>query len=55
MKDFHEKTGQISDCLAPSVLKTVPMSREFTVIDLFKFGELVPQGRRPLFRIAWYL
>ena len=54
MGDFREKTGRISDCLLPRILNTVPVSREFTVIDLFKLEEFVPWNRRPLFRIAWY-
>lgn len=29
-------------CMVPSILKAVPVSREFTVIDLFKVRELVP-------------
>ena len=39
----QKKTGRFSDCGVPSIFKTVPVNREFTLIDLFKFGEFVPQ------------
>ena len=52
--DFHEKVGRISEFLVPSVLKTVPVSREFTVTDLFRLGDFVPYGRGPSSRISWY-
>ena len=43
MEDFREKTGRASDrCRVPSILKTVPVSREVKLIDLFKSGEFVP-------------
>ena len=54
MQDFLEKTGRISVCVVLSILKTVPVSREFTAIDLFQHGEFVPQGRRPLLRFAFF-
>ena len=42
MEDFREKTGRILDCCVSSILKTVLVSGEFTLIDLFKLGEIVP-------------
>ena len=37
IEDFREKTGRFSDCGVPSILKTVPVNREF------KLAEFVPQ------------
>ena len=42
MEDFREKMGRTSSYRVPSILKTVSVSREVKLIDLFKRGEFVP-------------
>lgn len=43
MEDFLEKTGRISVCVVLSILKTVPVSREFTVMICFSSENSIPK------------